>query len=113
MKAKEEPMIENYQKWVEEKQDLSVSLAKLSQLRAMELDKTSKPVRIRTVIYDVLQKYCEITKQNMSQVVTIAVIDALMPEIEKKLKEMNELEETIESKMGQESLEAMMPTTDK
>lgn len=99
-KKTEKPMIENYQKWVSERQELSDSLAKLSQLRAMELDKTSKPVRIRTVIYDVLQKYCEITRQNMSQVVTLAVIDALMPEIEKRIKEMDKLEEEIEYEMG-------------
>lgn len=110
VKKTEKPMIENYQKWVSERQELSVSLAKLSQLRAMELDKTSKPVRIRTVIYNVLQKYCEITGQNMSQVVTLAVIDALMPEIEKRIKDMDKLEEEIEYEMGMASVNAMLPT---
>lgn len=109
-KKTEKPVIEDYQKWVAERQELSVSLAKLSQLRAMELDKTSKPVRIRTVIYDVLHKYCEITGKNMSQVVTLAVIDALMPEIESRIKDMDKLEEEIEYEMGIASVNAMLPT---
>lgn len=46
----------------------------------------------------------------MSQVVTLAVIDALMPEIEKRIKDMDKLEEEIEYEMGIASVNAMLPT---
>lgn len=84
--------IEKFKLWQQERDDLLVSHAKLEQLKELEGDKSSKQVRVRSAIYDLLQSYCDREGVSISQFVTVAVIEKLLPEIEKKAAEVKERE---------------------
>jgi len=93
MKINDLTDIEKFKLWQQERDGLLVSHAKLEQLKELEGDKSSKQVRVRSAIYDLLQSYCDSEGLSISQFVTVAVIEKLLPEMEKKAAEVKERED--------------------
>jgi hypothetical protein len=90
--------IEKFKMWNKELNSLLASQVRLEQLKELEGDKSSKQVRVRSAIYDLLQTYCDREGVSISQFVNAAIVEKLLPEFEKMAAEVKERDDMVNKK---------------